>query len=382
MPAHTPDALNANTGSEGNGMTQDGNSTINSPARKAAARLAALLDPKAQARARRRGRLETLYVTSAPHAAAELAASEVVENLAASMYGASGKRRALIILGEAGSGKTKILERTLLCRPELQPFINEFGEWERPMIHFDCPKPVANKLLGRKIIEAAGYTLNTARMSEYEIFELAKNILRERGVLLVVIDEAQHILKGNDPKTIQNIADTLKSLMQIEGWPLHLVLAGVPTLASLLEYEKQLRLRSIVVELESLTYPADLERVRAIVVGIIEKHAEMTLEADLLTDEFIHRLIHAGEGGFGTIIQFIRSACEMALRGETETVGRRHFAEAFALLSGSNDERNIFIAADWKSLTPATTVAAMAERQMRAENNLEARRRNRKSGDK
>ncbi len=351
---------------------------INDTLKEATGRLAALLDPKARERARRRGRLEDLYVSSHVHAKAELAVSDLVENLVASEDGQSGKRRALFLIGESGSGKSTVLQRTLLSRPELQPQLDRHGEWRRTMIHFDCPKPVTEKLFARKLIEVAGHPLDTSRMAGYELFELAKGILRERQVLLVVIDEAQHLLKGNDRQTIQNLADTVKSLLQIEGWPLHIVLSGVPSLAQFLEYEPQLRNRSTVVELEPLTFPADVDRVRVIVQGVIEKHAQMRMAPDLASDDFVHRLISAGEGGFGSVIQLVRSACETAIRADAQIVERAHFADAFALISGCSPSRNIFLAADWLHLSPATAVIELAERQEAADTRLEARRRNRK----
>ena len=375
---------------KGQQMTQSSkkNTTCNAggacpqEAEGAASRLAAMLDPKARLRAYRRGKLEEMYVTSHLNAKVELAVCDIVENVAASARGRARKRRALVIIGESGSGKSTVLGHALLNRPELQPYINEHGVLVRPLIYFDAPKPLSYKLFARKIIEAAGHPFDTSKLREYELFELAKTVLRERQVLMVVIDEAQHLLKGNDKQTIQNLADTVKSLLQIEGWPLHLVLAGVPTLAKFLEYEPQLRNRSIVVELETLACPEDQERVRAIVKGVVEKHAEMIADVTVLSDEFVHRLVQAGGGGFGTIIELIRSACEMAVREDKDLVDREDFANAFSLMSGCRAEHNIFLVEDWKILSSFTTVAEIADRQEVAEYRLEARRLNRKKGDR
>ena len=349
-------------------------------AESAASRLAAMLDPNARQRAYRRGKLEEMYVTSHLNAKVELAVCDIIENVAASAKGSARKRRALVIIGESGSGKSTVLGHALLNRPELQPYINEHGVMVRPRIYFDAPKPLSLKLFARKIIEAAGHPFDTSRLREYELFELAKTVLRERQVLMVVIDEAQHLLKGNDKQTIQNLADTVKSLLQIEGWPLHLVLAGVPTLAKFLEYEPQLRNRSIVVELESLSCPADQERVRAIVKGVVEKHAEMIADSAVLNDEFVHRLVQAAGGGFGTTIELIRSACEMAIREDRDVVDRGDFAQAFSLMSGCRAEHNIFLVEDWKILSSFTSVAEIAERQEVADLRMDARHLNRKKG--
>lgn len=358
---------------------------IENNVQQAASRLAATLTAEARQRIRLRGRLESLYVKSALHAHVETMVTELVENAAASAEGGSSKRRALFILGESGSGKSTVVEHTLVNRPELQPYTDVNGDRIRPLIAFDAPKPLTLRLFSRKLLEAAGYAFDTSRLREYEVFELAKNVLRERKVSIVFIDEAQHLLKGNDRKTIQNLADTIKSLLQIDGWPLHVVLAGVPTLAQFLEHEPQLRNRSMLVEIETMTFPAHQDRVRTVVEGIIQHHAEMKIAKDLRfdarhdgkDDQIVHKIIRASEGGFGTMIQLVRSACLIAHSENAGAVGIPHFVQAFAQMTGCDDNANIFISSDWATLTPSATVVAIGDKQHAAEKLANVRQNNR-----
>ncbi|MFJ6326103.1 MULTISPECIES: TniB family NTP-binding protein [Hyphomicrobiales] len=371
---------------------------------KAAARLLSVLTPEAADRAKKRGGLYSAYITSDRHQRVERAVSKIVENAAASVHGTSGRRRALFVIGESGSGKSTALQNTLLKRAELQPYRNDEGEMISPMIYFDMPKPLKLRLLATKIIKATGYPLiNADRIPEYDLFELAKRVLKEYSVLVLFIDEAQHALKETDKATIRNLADILKSLLQIEDWPLHLVLAGVPALAKFIEHEPQLRNRSLVVELERVTFPGDLERIRVIAQGIIETHAGMKVDGALLqdmevedvvggrkvkkvrkalTEDLVHRLIHASEGGFGTIIDLVRMACDFAIEVGSDVVGLAHFVECYDFLTGCQPHHNIFLAADWKDLTPVVPLAELVARQAVADARIEAGERNRKRGGK
>ena len=337
-------------------------------AASAAARLAAALDPAARARTEAIGKLNGIYIESEQHERVNNGATEIIENAASAFAGEVGKRRALFVLGESGSGKTTALKHTLLSRPELMPYFDDRGNEIRPLIHFEAPKPTSMKLLGRKIIEATGYPLSGAsRYTENELFELAKRTLRERQVMFLYIDEMQHVLRANKKAEIVNVADTLKSLLQIENWPLHLIIAGMPVLAKFMEHETQLRNRSLIVSLEQVKFPADLERVKVIAMGVIRGHAGLKVSDALFTNDFVQKLIKSADGGFGTIIQMTRGACQIAMRKGLTEVANQHFADCYALVTGSQPEHNIFLSADWMVLSPSTTLADLAAKQARAD---------------
>jgi hypothetical protein len=241
------------------------------------------------------------------------------------------------------------------------------GEFIRPLIHFEAPKPLTLKLFAKKALEAAGYPISQRRILENALFEVLKTVIKQRGILFMFVDEMQHVMKGNSTAEIQNIADTIKSLLQIEGWPLHLIFAGVPSLATFLEHETQLRNRSLVVEMKELRLPADVARVRLIAKGVIENHAGLTFHGDL-SDEFIHQVIRASQGAFGSMIQVVRSSCEQALRAGKTTVDASDFAEAYALFSGCRSQHNIFTAPNWLDINAANPLSELIAKQERADN--------------
>jgi Cdc6-like AAA superfamily ATPase len=283
----------------------------------------------------------------------------MIENAAAELYGKASKRRALFVIGESGSGKTTAIEKHISSRPQFKPRLTKDGEWVRPMISFEAPKPLTLKGLARTGISKLGYEVRRKNMTEMELFELWKQQLKEHSVLFMHIDEMQHVIRGNTPEEIQNVSDVIKSLLQISDWPLHIILSGVPTLAQFLdrkgEKDLQLKNRSTIIELKKMTFPHDVKTMKAIMVNIIGEQAGLKYRG-VSEAQFIHRQIHASQGAFGSMIQMIRSACEQAIRNDDDTVTPEHFAAAYSMFSGCRPAQNIFLEDNWQAIMPENSL--------------------------
>ncbi|TBA20959.1 hypothetical protein ELH66_08090 [Rhizobium ruizarguesonis] len=352
------------------------------------------LDPAAQKRAQILGRMNASYVGSKPRdGRLDLGFDGLIENVAATLFGEAAKQRAMMVVGESGSGKTTAIKWHIAKRPQFGPRINSNGDEVRTLVYMEAKKPLTIKGLARGGLEALGYPLAaTARMTEQELFDLWKLQLRENQVLYLWIDEMQHVLRGDTTKEIQNVADILKSLVQLDGWPLHLILSGVPDLAKFIhlfgDADGQLKERSNLVELLPLVYPQDRKRVERIIIETVTKHAGLLLSKDLLPEapdlqdakadrttttvekqyqyvlsgDFVDRVLHASKGQFGSIIQKTRAACENALRLESDTIHVANFAAAYAA-GGCRPSQNIFLAENWTSIDPDHSVADLVYRK-------------------
>lgn len=320
------------------------------------ASLRAAMAPEAVARADRLACINKVYVrrTKKDQELSE-ALDSLVESVAAAATGAPAKKRALFVVGASGSGKTTSIREHLSKRPEFQPRVTEDGEIIRPMVSFDAPKPLTLKLLARKGIEAIGYPI-VGDLQENQMWDLFKHQLKERRVLFLHIDEMQHVIRGNKQSEIQNIADVLKSLLQIPGWPLHLVFSGVPVLAKFLDTEEQLRNRSMILELEQMSFPKHAKAMSKVVTRIIETDAAMRLDG-VTTDEMVHRLIRATNGAFGTMVQFVRAAVETELHAGSDTVSVKSFAKVYRRFTGCRSNQNMFESSDWRTIVPANALA-------------------------
>jgi type II secretory pathway predicted ATPase ExeA len=330
--------------------------------REAALAIFNSLDPAGQERVARLGKMNSSYFRTPRDNALDHAFTSLIENSAAEMFGKAGKRRALFVVGESGSGKTTAVEKHISKRPQFQPRLTPDGEQIRPMVSFEAPKPLTLKGLARAGLAALDFDVPSGSMTAEDLFDLWKHQLRQKRVLYLAIDEMQHVLRGNTAKEIQNVADVVKSLLQIAGWPLHIVLSGVPALARFLhqegESERQLKERSVLVEFRRMSFPNDCERMRKILERIVTTDAQLECEG-IKDDEFIHKIIHACNGAFGSMIQLMRKACETAMRFDKTKVDVTDFEIAYSLASGCRPSQNIFTAPDWHTILPDNSLADM-----------------------
>lgn len=329
------------------------------------------LEPEQQSRSRIIGRMHTAYIGTQRDKDLDLAFNGLIENAAAALFGKAGKRRALFIVGEAGSGKTTAVERHISKRVQFAPRKNAKGDEIFPMVWFEAPKPLTLKGLAKAGLAALDYEVLDKKITEQELFDLWKQQLRESSVLFLWVDEMQHVLKGTTTKEIQNVADIIKSLVQIEGWPLHLVLSGVPALAQFLhqsgESDRQLPERSMVVELKAMTRE-DAAIMRKVLVKIVTNDAELQFGKDILdrdglpNDNLVQRLMHASNSAFGSTIQMVRFTCEQVLRLGQEKITLASFASAYALATGCRREQNVFLSDAWEAIVPDNALGELLKR--------------------
>lgn len=336
----------------------------------ALSRLRATMPDAARERADRIAAVNARYIGTRRDDILNGFVDQIVGNAAGAAHGEPGKRRALFVVGESGSGKSTAIRRLIDTRPEFQSYRDDAGQTVRPMVSFDAPSPLTLKLLAKVGVEAVGYPVY-GRLQENEAWDLFKQQIKARRVLFLHIDEMQHAVKGNSSIKLQHLADTVKSLLQIPGWPLHIILSGVPGMVEFLDYDRQVKNRSMVMEFSPETV-ASAETLKAIVERIVVKHACMQLADNAREDEFIARLIHAADGAFGTIIQVVRAAVEHILhstdkdgRPSPEVVTLNSFAEVYAAFTGCSPAQNVFKAAKWHEIVPSNALRKVLEKRER-----------------
>lgn len=338
----------------------------------AVGRVRATMDPGALAHADRMAPIHNAYVITARDKPLNDAFERMIRNVAGLgsaddiVAAEADKRRAIFVIGESGSGKTTAIRRQLALRPQFQPYLDRHGLEVTPMVSFDAPKPLTLKLLAKKGLEEAGYPV-LGRKQENEMWDLFKEQIKERSILFLHIDEMQHVIRGNTPGEIHNIAAVVKSLLQIKDWPVHAVFSGVPSLAKFLEKEEQLRNRSEIIKFEPMAFPSDAGIIKAVMLRIVTVHAELEAASALESDEFILRLMHAADGAFGTIIQMVRTAVASVIYANGTAVGPEDFAGVYSAFTGCTPDRNVFIADDFKDIQSNAALAQLIDDYEREE---------------
>ncbi|MGB3813773.1 MAG: ATP-binding protein [Shinella sp.] len=273
--------------------------------------------------------------------------------------GAGSKRRALFVIGDSGSGKTRSLQHHFAAMPEFRPHRNEHGEVVSPVLSIDAPQPCNTKALAITILTAMGLPTRE-RMTEHALFAVLKAQLCERGVKYLHIDEMQHVMRHNTPKAISNVQDTLKSLIQVADWPLHTIYSGVPELAELLKGDPQLANRSRVLRYDALNCPADAQWITSILKKVANDGCGLALSAELLDEVFPERLCVASNGAFGSMIAMVQEACFRALVRGRKSVTSKEFARNYERDTGCMPRDNVFTAARWRDLAPGHALADLA----------------------
>lgn len=332
----------------------------------AVGRLRGTMDAGALAHADRMAKVHNAYVITARDKPLSDAFDRMIGNVAGLgsaddiVSADADKRRAIFVIGESGSGKTTAIRRQIALRPQFRPYFDGHGLEISPMVAFDAPKPLTLKLLAKKGLEEAGYPVY-GRKQENEMWDLFKEQIKERSILFLHIDEMQHVIRGNTPGEIHNIAAVVKSLLQIKDWPVHAIFSGVPNLARFLEKEEQLRNRSEIIKFEPMSFPADAGLIKTVMLRIVTVHAELEATSALESNEFIQRLMHAADGAFGTIIQMVRTAVASVIYSNGTDVGPGDFARVYAAFTGCTPDRNVFLADDFKDIRSDAALAQMIE---------------------
>ncbi|MBY5537700.1 AAA family ATPase [Rhizobium leguminosarum] len=330
------------------------------------------MPPERQAQVRRLGQKNKVYVKSSRDRMLSKITDKLCNNAASALFGGSEKRRALFVIGESDSGKTRALRNLVSNREEFRPRLTSKG-WVRPFVYFEPQKPLTIKGFATTALTACGYPVTNQRLTEQELFNLLKEQIRAKGVLFMWVDEMQHVLNGNTTIQIRNVSDIIKSLLQIPGWPLHMILSGVPTLAQFLvpeDGDRQLRNRSYLVHLNKIT-KSNGEMMLKLQEHIMEKANVQLGETN--TPEFMDRLIHSCHGAFGTMIKRMQCAAEEAtlerqMMSESDsensspvTVTLRHYASVYELETAALEEENIFMQEKWSNISPLAALEDLVD---------------------
>lgn len=259
-----------------------------------------------------------------------------------------GRREAnmLLVLGESGAGKTRIIDRLLSTHPATIGYGNPSSDC--PVISVTAPSPCGVKELGRVVLARTGYEIARRNVSGPEIWGIVHKRLKALGILVLHIDEAQHATQLRDVSERQKLRNTIKSLMVDPDHPVAVILSGLPEITRFITPDVQLSRRTTAFQLPSVELPADLKMLTAAVTkfaGIANLGVEVGYEMSLLP-----RLVHAGDHRLGVIIEEIHGAIRYALGAKSTILDRTHFAKAFADRTGNAPEWNPYRRSDYRKV--------------------------------
>ena len=299
-------------------------------------------------------RIRSHYVTTARFQLLSELVDEMVLNVELCKLGIGSKHRAHFVIGESGTGKTRAFKEIFATKAAFQSRFDDSGRTVVPFLSMEAPSPCSTKHLAVSILNRLGlFPKNANSTSTPELYELVGRHLKKQGIVYLHIDEMQRTVKTDTKKNIENVQENLVSLTQIDDWPLHLFISGVPELKKLLdEGDKQLSNRSKLTNFDTLNFENDTH-----VLRVQEVFQEIMRVAGLqpsfeIEGDFCPRLIVSASGSLGTLIHDVQSVCfKVILSGErplTITDFARNYFENKSCLPADNP----FTSDAWKEVNP------------------------------
>lgn len=254
------------------------------------------------------------------------------------------KDRITFVTGESNSGKSTLVDHAIATDPFLSNIQDRPGV--KQLVRLNAPPASSLQNLGVEILRKAGYSVRDD-IKQTRVWPKVREQLRNREVAFVVIDEAQRLLKIKDELELQAVSDSLISIVDMEDWPIRMVLIGVDPLPILRTRDKQMETRSQEINLTAIPF-ARHQRVEGWMTDIITEHAGLSI-GDLPMKDYARRLIHACDGNVGSIFALIRDAVEDAFTANASSVTARNFAQAYHNATKCKPEENMFEMAKWVS---------------------------------
>lgn len=270
--------------------------------------------------AERLSRFEEQYIPFPPFVAAKNA---IEANL--HLYRASGLARHMLVLGEAGSGKTSLCRWLLGQHPR-----RRLQEGDKIVILLVSIPPAASVVgIADAFLNALGdpdpsggtLTLKTARIV---------TLCRYCGVEMILLDESQHLQDRGGSITHYMVGDWFKHLIDQLAVPT--VMLGLPRLRQLLQTNEQLRRRfsrriwlalgrseTESIETECLQLFLSLASLLEVPVSAYPYSAQ----------EMGQRLFYACDGRVGYIKKIIFAALRRALELDFESIDAGLLEQAF-----------------------------------------------------
>ncbi|WAP70072.1 ATP-binding protein [Jiella pelagia] len=222
-------------------------------------------------------RVKRVYVSCGRDVLADKSFKTFMENVVAFRNGERDEGRFFFVTGESGAGKTQVVKRMLLQRPELQPEERPYGAHD-PVASVLLQGPCSMKVLAQSILEASGYAM-IRDMGEKMMWHMLPRQLHHRHILLIHIDETQHMVRLTESDhDRKELAKAIKSLTANPGWPISFVVSGLPRTTELARLDEQIARRGSFLPLPDVRLPGE----RKLVENIIGEARHVDRVADRL----------------------------------------------------------------------------------------------------
>lgn len=251
----------------------------------------------------------------------------------------------LMILGDSGSGKSRVVRKRIASNPGLHPPI---ADGLMPYASVKLRAPVKLQTAGFQTVQALGYPALSFKEKANYWNDVTLRI-QKLGTRLLHFDEVQDIFTRTRAVDAEVTVAMFKSLMTFEAHPLVLVLTGMPTIEPhMMGNDPQAPRRFQTVVLPPVSFPADVGGVKTHVDSYC---AKVGIENNLEGSDY-HRLMHSAEYQFGRTFARALDGITEALYANSPKFERMHLAHAFERHRHGVAATNPFVVEDFTRLKP------------------------------
>lgn len=255
----------------------------------------------------------------------------------------TGEAQGAALIGGTGSGKTALLGRFLRSVEGFHPMTDgRSGN----TIHVTVPPEATIKSLGETIARHAGYIGFTSKARGYDVWSVARHKMAERGVGLLVVDEAHHVLRRGSGRDVAGSLQSLKALLQGHG-AVAVLLAGVPALAATLLEDGETDRRFIKLHLRPMTEGGDDARRFAAFLDACRLRVGLEEPDD---PHLAARIAFACRGNLGDSVRLTKRILRTVLLSGSRRPTLDEAAATWSLHGQGGDGLCPFDPGDWKEL--------------------------------
>lgn len=241
--------------------------------------------------------------------------------------------RALPFIGEAGAGKSTVLDQFMAMQGSRPTLLGPDGD-VRPVVYVEVPDRTTTRAVVARIHKAIGSPVGE-KENKADLIDRLAHVFPEMGTKLLILDEAHHLVLHHSQPVVKENAEFLKSMLN--RCNVQMLLAGTGDVLKLRAVDGELRRRMFTpFMLRAYNWGIISERVEfCALLNHYEQALAYKKECGFAAPNFARRIYLATGGVVGIVAKFLSLGVDEADRRQERCIS---LASLAAVYEGENCE--------------------------------------------